>query len=67
MPLREAPRDRDMCAKKVLEVKTYAPNRADKPCHGSSQGRQSTKIKMMGKSTSRHLELDALGIGTCID
>jgi hypothetical protein len=65
----EGPRDKDLRTKripeeKVLKAKFCAPSEADKLCHRSRESSRSPKIKTSGRS--RHLELEASGIKTCI-
>jgi hypothetical protein len=50
--------------KKALKVKTRAPRKANKSCCRSEEGNWSPNVKT--SETPRHLELDALGIRTCI-
>jgi hypothetical protein len=47
-----------------LKAKTYVPSKVNKSCHRNGDGSWSPKVNTIGRS--RHLELDALGIRTCI-
>ena len=50
---------------KALKMKACAPSKANEPCHRSAYRSQSPKVKTSGRT--RHSEVDALGLRTCID
>jgi hypothetical protein len=56
----QGPRDEYLHAEKVLKAKTSALSEADEPCYRSGKMSRSPKMKTLRKSTSRHLELEAL-------
>ena len=58
--------DKDLCIDKVPEEKTYALSKADEPCHRSDRRSRSPKMETSGKSTLRHLELQASKVRTCL-
>jgi len=58
---------REASSEKVLEAKIYVPSETNMPSHRNGQTSQSMKMKILEKSTSRYLELEALGIRTCMD
>jgi hypothetical protein len=57
---------KDLHVEKLLEAKTCVSSEANNPCHRSGQGTQSPNMKIPQRSTSRHLELVASWVSTCI-
>ena len=53
-----------MLEEKAPKVKVCAPSEANKPCHRSAERSRSPKVKTSGRT--RHSEVDASGLRTCI-
>ena len=53
-----------MLEEKALKKKAYVSSKAKEPCHRSGERSQSLKVKTPGRT--RHSEVDASGLRTCI-